>query len=407
MKIDLDETRKVERLAHDFASNIVNDGLVLYGGANIPGPRASALLNLPLGAMPAMGQGVERDQPGVANVVQIEALAEQAACELFDGAWAEVRLQSCTLANLAVYASICEPGDTIAVTPRASGGHLSHQSRGAPGMMRLKTIDLPFDDRRQGPADAQAADLIRTTRPKLVMLGASLATHPFEFPGIRAAADEVGAIVGYDVAHIAGLIAGGAFPNPLLHGADFLTMSSYKSLGGPPGGIIIGGVSRFDLQEQVRSAVFPWMTANYDATRVAALTVSLHDSLLHGKAYARAMIENARALQNALEQAGITVAPSETHHLALPLADPVEAMQKLEACGILCGTIFMSGQSHPQGLRIGTQLLTRRGFGPADMGKVAHLLKRSLTDDDPENVRNEVRAFSHSRSDLVYCQAAD
>lgn len=394
----------VEALADGYTKFVTRDAMVLYAGMNIPSPRAARLLSLPLGAMPAMGQGTTREQPGVGVIVEIEAAAEAAACRLFKGDWAELRLQSCTLANLAVYAAVCDVNDLVAITPASAGGHVSHQQRGVPGVMGLSTIDLPYSDADQCVDDAASAALIRARRPKLVMLGASYVPRAFDFPQIVAAVREIGAVLAYDIAHVAGLVAGGGFGNPLEQGADLLTASTYKSLGGPPGGLIVGSSRIADLQARVRQSAYPRMTANYDAARVAALAVSLAESEQHAVAYAQAMLTNADALRIALAAQGLHALPGTTHHLVLPMNDADTAAHRLATRGIVCGSIAVSGQSWPRGLRIGTQFLTRRGFEPADMAIIARLLAEALGDQtDDASMRDFVAVFMHSREGVAFC----
>jgi glycine hydroxymethyltransferase len=394
----------VEALADRYTQFVTRDAMVLYAGMNIPSPRAARLLSLPLGAMPAMGQGTTREQPGVGVIVEIEAAAEAAACRLFKGEWAEVRLQSCTLANLAVYAAVCEVNDLVAITPASAGGHVSHQMRGVPGVMGLNTIDLPYDDGAQCVDDAASAALIRERRPKLVMLGASYVPRAFDFPQIVAAVREIGAVLCYDIAHVAGLVAGGGFGNPLEQGADLLTASTYKSLGGPPGGLIVGRSRIADLQTRVRQSAYPRMTANYDAARVAALAVSLAESEQHAVAYTQAMLANADALRTALAAQGLHTLPGSTHHLVLPMADADAVAHRIASRGIVCGSIAVSGQPWPRGLRIGTQFLTRRGFMPADMGAIAQLLDDALHDEtDDAAMREHVASFMHTREGVAFC----
>ena len=394
----------IEALADGYTQFVTRDALVLYAGMNIPSPRAARLLSLPLGAMPAMGQGTTREQPGVGVIVEIEAAAEAAACRLFKGDWAEVRLQSCTLANLAVYAAVCEVNDLVAITPASAGGHVSHQQRGVPGVMGLNTIDLPYDNAGQCVDDAASAALIRERRPKLVMLGASYVPRAFDFPQIVAAVREIGAVLCYDIAHVAGLVAGGGFGNPLEQGADLLTASTYKSLGGPPGGLIIGRSRIADLQTRVRQSAYPRMTANYDAARVAALAVSLAESEQHAVAYTQAMLVNADALRTALAERGLHALAGTTHHLVLPMKDADAVAHRIAMRGIVCGSIAVSGQPWPRGLRIGTQFLTRRGFAPTDMTDIARLLHEALHDDTDDAVmRDLVATFMHTREGVAFC----
>lgn len=394
----------VEGLADAYTQFVTRDAMVLYAGMNTPSPRAARLLSLPLGAMPAMGQGRVREQPGVQTIVDIEQAAEAAACRLFRGDWAEVRLPSCTLANLAVYAAVCDVNDLIAITPASAGGHVSHQQRGVPGVMGLSTIDLPYSDADQCVDDAASAALIRERRPRLVMLGASYVPRAFDFPQIVAAVRDTGAVLAYDIAHVAGLVAGGAFGNPLEQGADLLTASTYKSLAGPPGGLIVG-TSRIDaLQTRVRQSAYPRMTANYDAARVAALAVSLAESERHAAAYAQAMLANADALRAALAQHHLDALPGTTHHLVVPMFDADGVAHRLAERGIVCGSIAVSGQPWPRGLRIGTQFLTRRGFTPADMPTIARLLAQALAEDiDDTAMQRSVAAFMHTRESVAFC----
>lgn len=394
----------VEALADGYTQFVTRDAMVLYAGMNIPSPRAARLLSLPLGAMPAMGQGRTREQPGVQTIVDIEQAAEAAACRLFKGDWAEVRLQSCTLANLAVYAAVCEVNDLVAITPASAGGHVSHQVRGVPGVMGLSTFDLPYSDADQCVDDAAAAAMIRKRCPTLVMLGASYVPRAFDFPQIVAAVREIGAVLCYDIAHVAGLVAGGGFPNPLEQGADLITASTYKSLGGPPGGIIVGTSRLADLQARVRQSAYPRMTANYDAARVAALAVSLAESEQHAVAYTHAMLDNASALRAAFAAQGLRALPGSTHHLVLPMHEADAAAHRLATRGIVCGSIAVSGQPWPRGLRVGTQFLTRRGFVPADMPTIAHLLAQALADDiDDTAMQKTVAAFMHTREGVAFC----
>lgn len=399
-----DPIASVEALADGYTQFVTRDAMVLYAGMNIPSPRAARLLALPLGAMPAMGQGRMREQPGVDVIVDIEVAAEAAACRLFKGEWAEVRLQSCTLANLAVYAAVCDVNDLVAITPASAGGHVSHQQRGVPGVMALSTIDLPYSDVDQCVDDAASAALIRERRPKLVMLGASYVPRAFDFRQIVAAVRETGAVLAYDIAHVAGLVAGGRFGNPLEQGADLLTASTYKSLGGPPGGLIVGTPRIADLETRVRQSAYPRMTANYDAARVAALAVSLGESERHAVAYSRAMLANADALRTALAERGLHALAGTTHHLVLPMRDADAAAHRLATRGIVCGSIAVSGQPWPRGLRIGTQFLTRRGFEPADMAVIASLLAQALAGEiDDEPMRNAVATFMHTREGVSFC----
>lgn len=397
---------EIERLAARHIARVCETEIVLYAGTNLMGARAAAALATPLGLMPAMGRGLVREQPGVDEIAAIEVLAEATARRLFSGAWAEVRLASGTLANLAVYAACCGPSRRIAVTPRSAGGHVSHHRQGAPGLLDLDVVELPFDRDAQAPDDAAAAELIGRTSPGLIVLGASFLPQPYGFDRIRAAATAVGAIIAYDIAHVAGLVAGGVFPNPLEQGADLLTASTYKSLGGPPGGLVIGRDQ--DLEARVRQVAYPGMTANYDASRVASLAISLVEAEEHAGSYAQAMLANARALETALADDGHAVLPSSTHHIGMPVGGENEAraaMATLQEVGILCGASAMFAPNASHGLRIGTQLITRRGFVPDDMGPLARFITSALRGEHPHSLRGKVAVLARSRRGVRFCEA--
>jgi glycine hydroxymethyltransferase len=395
----------IEQLAAQHGARVSGAEIVLYAGTNLMSARAAAMLATPLGLMPAMGRGVAREQPGVGEIVAIEAAAEAMACRLFSGGWAELRLASCTLANLAVYAACCSPGSRIAATPRRAGGHVSHHEPGPPGLLGLEVVDLPYDEETQAPDDVAGADLIGRIRPTLIVLGASFMPRLYSFKRIRAAATAVGAVILYDIAHVAGLVAGKSFANPLDQGADLLTASTYKSLGGPPGGVVIGRNS--ELESRVRRVAYPGLTANYDASRVAALAISLTEMETHAGHYARAMLANASALEDALVKEGVDVIRSSTHHIGLPLGSESEAragMAALQDVGILCGVSAMLAHGASHGLRIGTQLITRRGFVPQDMAPLARLFVGALRRDDPRNLREGVARLARSRPELHFCE---
>jgi glycine hydroxymethyltransferase len=270
-------------------------------------------------------------------------------------------------------------------------------------MLGLDVVDLPYDAAKRAPDDASAAELIYRVRPSLVVLGASYMPELYAFEHIRAAATSVGALILYDIAHVAGLIAGGRAPNPLDLGADLITLSTYKSLGGPPGAIIAGRDS--ELETRVRQVAYPGLTSNYDASRVAALAISLNEMTVHGEAYASAMLTNARALERALLSEGLRIIPSSTHHIGIPVGtegDARSAVDTLRACGLLSGVTAMSGDvSH--GLRLGTQLITRRGFTPDDMVVLAQFIGAALRGGQTDDIRRRVMKFARLRSDLHFC----
>ncbi|MDB5954581.1 beta-eliminating lyase-related protein [Ramlibacter sp.] len=352
-------------------------GLQLYAGCNYLSPAAAQALSCGLGAMPAMGAPFAKQQPGTDEVSALEELVESQLLDLFGGAWAEARLPSCTLANAAVYTSLCPPGGLIATIAARDGGHVSQQAEGTIGMLGRRTMGLPFAGGRLD--DAQAAAAVAQHRPAIVMVGGSVMLQPYRLEQTLSAARDVGAVLVYDASHVLGLIAGGLFQDPIGMGVDLMTASTYKSLGGPPGGIIVGRHSAH--AQALRAQVVGTWTSNYDAARLASLSIALAEARTFMPAYARHMVENARALAQALHGLGVPVCGinpgdelPQTHQLVLRCASPQEALalsRLAEGHGIYIGTCSVPGDAAAGGLRIGTQALTRRGAQAADMLDIA------------------------------------
>ncbi|MEO3812644.1 beta-eliminating lyase-related protein [Sphaerisporangium sp. B11E5] len=383
-----------------------DDGIVLYAGTNTMSPRALAAHRATLSTRPSMGWPGEKFQAGLDHLDVLETLTPMRVAAVMDGGYAEVRLQSATMANLACYTALARPGDTVAVLPEAAGGHASHHAQGAAGVRGLRVVDLPYDaaafniDLRRLPA------FLRRENPAVVVIGGSLMLFPHDVAAVRAACDETGATLIYDASHVAGLIAGGRFQRPLAEGAHLLTMSTYKSFGGPPGAAIVTRDAR--LAERVSAAAYPGLTANYDAARLAPLAVTAAELAEHGAAYADACMAGAAALAGELRAAGFTVAAAElgctaSHHVAVDAAafgggDP--AARTLAAAGIYLSGIGLPGAAPGEpmrGLRIGTQEVTRHGFGPREMAAVAGLMARVLLKgEDPPAVRADAVELRHS-----------
>jgi len=245
------------------------------------------------------------------------------------------------------------------------------------------------------------AVLAREVKPKLITLGGSLNLVPHPVSEVRAVADEVGAKLLFDAAHLCGMIAGRVWENPLGQGAHLMTMSTYKSLGGPAGGLVV--TSDAALAERLDRIAFPGMTANFDAAKSAALALTLLDWRDHGRAYATEMVASAAALAEALAGEGMPVFRSgngftTSHQFALEAArwGGGQAASKhlrranILACGI--GLPIAPVEGDMNGLRLGTPEIVRRGMTAAEMPELARLIARALGP-EPEAVAAEVTAF--------------
>ncbi len=277
----------------------------LNPAANTMNPRAEALLSSGLGSRPSLGYPGDKYEMGLEAVERIEVIAAELAAEVFRASHAEIRVGSGALANLYTFMATARPGDAIIVPPATIGGHVTHHRAGAAGWYGLEILEAPIDTDHYSVDVDRLAVLARDVRPALITIGGSLNLFHHPVGAVREIADAVGALVMFDAAHLSGLIAGGAWPNPLDEGAHVMTMSAYKSLAGPPSGLLLTGDAR--LAERVDAIAYPGLTANFDAANTAALAMTLLDWREHGAAYANAMVAVARSLAAALAGAGVPV----------------------------------------------------------------------------------------------------
>jgi glycine hydroxymethyltransferase len=301
------------------------------------------------------------------------------------------------MANLYAFMATCLPGDPIIVPPATIGGHVTHNTAGAAGLYGLDIHEAPIDAERYTVDVEGVGALAREVRPQLITIGSSLNLTHHPVRELRDVADDVGASLLFDAAHLSGLIAGGAWPNPLLEGAHVMTMSAYKSLAGPPSGVLV--TSSAAIAERVDAIAFPGLTANFDVADTAALVVTLLDWQTHGREHARTMVETARDLAGELVERDVAVwttpsGPTASHAFAVDAgADGGHATaQRLRRANLLTSAI---GLPHDDGagVRIGTNEAVRRGVGVDDMPELADLLARALVADDPGSVADEVTAF--------------
>jgi glycine hydroxymethyltransferase len=289
----------------------------------------------------------------------------------------------------------CRPGDAIVVPPPTIGGHVTHDTAGAAGLYGLEIHYAPVDAERYTVDVDGLAELVERVRPKLVTLGGSLNLLPHPVAEVAEVAHAAGATLMFDAAHACGMLAGGVWPNPLDAGADAITMSTYKSLGGPPAGLVV--TNDAELAARVDAIAHPGLSANFDVGNTAALAVALLDWVDHGQGYAEAMAATATALAGALEGHGITpfatiAGPTTSHQFALraePWGGGHPTAVRLRRANLLASAI---GLPDGEGLRLGTPEIVRRGMTPDDMAELAELLARALAS-DPDTVAADVTAF--------------
>ena len=374
----------------------------LNPATNVMNPAAEAVLARGLGHQPSLGYPGDKYEMGLEAIEEIEVVCAELAAEVFQATHAEIRVGSGALANLYGFMALARPGDAIIAPSSAIGGHVTHHAGGSAGMYGLVTHTAPVD------ADGYTIDLAglkalaQRVRPKIITVGGSLNLFPHPVAEIRTIADDVGAKVLFDAAHQCGMIAGGVFPNPLTEGAHLMTMSTYKSLGGPAGGLIVTNDAQ--IAERLDAIAFPGMTANFDASKSAALALTLLDWRDYGTAYARAMVDLAQALARELGALGLPVhaadrGATQSHQFAIAAAAfggghaAAKTLRRAGflACGIGLPIAEVAGDMN--GLRIGTPELVRRGVTPADAPALAALIAEGLRSNAPETVAPRTAAL--------------
>ena len=382
----------------------------LNPATNTMNPRAEAMLSAGLGARPSLGYPRAKYEMGLEAIEQIEIITAELAAQVFDAQFAEIRVPSGAMANLYAFMALAEPGDAIIVPPATIAGHVTHQQPGCAGLYGLDIHEAPIDaDRYTVDVDALGT-LAEQIRPKVISIGCSLNLEHHDVAGIRKVADSVGAKVLFDAAHLSGVIAGKAWPNPLEAGAHVMTMSTYKSLAGPPSGLLV--TNDPEIAKRVDEIAFPGMTANFDVAKSAALAVTLLDWVEHGRDYATAMVEVAVELAAALEDAGADVhragaAHTRSHAFALAAGErggDATVWHLRRANLLTCAIGLPTGLD--AGVRIGTNEMVRWGMGVADVEELASLIVGGLGD-QPERIAPEVSSFRARFSSLRYVSADD
>ncbi len=378
------------------------EGLEMIASENYTSPAVMQAVGSVLTNKYAEGYPGRRYYGGCEHVDVAENLARDRANELFGSRFANVQPHSGSQANLAVYLTALEPGDTVLGLDLAHGGHLTHGMKlNISGRLyRFLSYGVTRDTHRID--FDQVAALAREHRPKLIVAGAS--AYPREIPHARFAeiAREVGARLFVDMAHYAGLVAAGLHDNPTPV-ADFVTTTTHKTLRGPRGGLIL---AREEFEKDINRNVFPGIQGGPLMHVIAGKAVCFGEALRpEFKSYARSIIDNARALAESLLAGGLKLVSGGTdNHLmlvdvtALGIAGKL-AESTLDHCGITVNMNMIPFDQRkpldPSGIRIGTPALTTRGMGVDEMrrigGWILDALKHTADTDRLERIRGEVR----------------
>jgi glycine hydroxymethyltransferase len=293
-----------------------------------------------------------------------------------------------------------KPGDRLMALPNEAAGHVSHHEEGAAGRYGLKVHPVPIDAHNMMIDLPELERRAKEVKPHVIIVGGSLFLYPLPLAEVRKVADSVGAYLIYDAAHVAGLIAGGKFQMPLAEGAHLVTMSTYKSFGGPPGGLILTNSAQ--LASRVAAIAYPGLTANFDLSKIAALAITALDIRANGQSYARTCISNAKRLALALHARGCPIYGArsrdftESHHVAIvanAFGGGRTASLILEGANILTSGIPLPLDLLPHdtnGVRLGTQEVSRLKMKTEQMDEIAELICRVLLKQEaPDTVKHD------------------
>lgn len=422
------EIRKLLMEHHDWFKN----SIPLIASENITSPAVDEACCCDFSHRYAEGWSGQRVYAGCKYIDQVEDICMDLAKEYFNCIHADVRPVSGVVANLVMYnAFTSDNNGKMCCMSIVRGGHISHGPRfaksgreifGTAGTTRGINIEyLAFDNDEMNLDIDASAKIIREFEPDLVLFGGSVFLFPHPVKELGDVAKEVGASVGYDAAHVAGLIGSGFFQDPLREGADAMTMSTHKTLPGPQHGALVS--NREDLIETLRSCAFPALLSNHHLHNVAGLAIALTEMLEFGKKYHKNVIENAKALGAALHERGLKVLMehkgfTESHQIIVDITDYEKTIglggdieKLLEEANIIINRNLLpydiaEGRHYqnPGGLRLGTSEVTRLGMGKSEMTEIAEFFKNLIIDKkDPKKVKDEVAEFRKDFQEIKYC----
>ncbi len=399
--------------------------LPLIASENIPSPAVREALMSDFGNRYAEGWPGERVYAGCRFIDQVEFKCIELMKKLFDAEFVDVRPISGVVSNLVLYTAFTEPGDVMMALSIPAGGHITMGKKefgGTAGAVHgLEVEYLPLDHTELTVDVARAKKRIQTLAserraPKLVMFGASVFPFPHPVHELSETIHSTGARVGYDAAHVAGLIAGRQFQDPLREGVDAVSLSTHKTFFGPQHG---GILAREEHAERIKRAAFPGMLSNHHLHALAGVAVASAELLEFGTDYAVQIIRNAKALGQALYERGFKVLAehkgfTQSHVILVDITDHGDGgtiEETLEKANIIInrnllpwdikeGRHFM----HPGGIRLGVSEVTRLGMNESAMRQIAEFVGQVVMDRAPlEKVRADVSDFREDYQKVHYC----
>ena len=394
----------------------------LIASENVMSPSVKTLLGTDMAFCVCDGYVGKKLLPttdAVKYLEEIEAYAISLALRLFRCQFVEHRLLSGTMACMVTQYALTSPGDTIMSQSLRDGGNIANREGGPPGIYHLEVVDLPIDPEELNVDLEAYKEAVYAHRPKLIIPGAMIVLFPYPLREMYEIAQDAGAIIAYDGAHIGALIAGGVYQDPLREGSDLLIVNSHKSMGGPPGAYIL--MDEEEIARRIIETTFLGFVQTPFCNRIAACALSLAEMYAYAEEYAHQIVRNAKALAGELDSQGFKVIGknrgyTESHQVIVDVSDLGGG---LRAENLLCrGNIILNKISLPwdtreeihgggarvSGIRLGTPLVTRLGMREGEMKSIAEFMRRILIDEEkPERVAEEVKQFMKNYQKVHYC----
>ena len=402
-----------------------NDSIPLIASENVPSPAVREAIISDFGNRYAEGWPGERVYAGCTYIDEVEIQCMNLAKKLFGAEFADVRPISGVVANLAIYSAFSNPGDVMIAPSIPAGGHISHGKKehsGTAGLVHGLDIEFFAFDSEEMNLDvdktkAKVEDLSSQGKlPKIAMFGGSVFLFPHPVKELADFLKGYNIHINYDAAHVAGLIAGGEFQDPLREGVDTMTMSTHKTLFGPQGGLVLAFEKNAEV---IKKATFPGLTSSHHIHHMAAKAVTFAEALEFGKDFAAQTIKNAKALAEELNNLGFKVLGekkgfTQSHQAVVNVLDygdggKIEA--DLEKANIIVNRQLIPGDlkakrhyMNPGGIRLGSSEVTRLGMKESDMQQIASLIKNVVIDNkDAKEVASHVLELRKNFQKTQYC----
>ena len=403
--MDFENIKREDKEIYDLIEKELNrqrNGIELIASENIVSPAVMEAMGSYLTNKYAEGYPGKRYYGGCHVVDEIEQIAIDRAKELFGAEHANVPPHSGSQANMAVYFSVLEPGDTVMGMDLSNGGHLTHGSPVNFSGRLYNFVPYGVDKETEMLDYENIRKIALECKPKLIVAGASAYSRIIDFPKLREIADEVGSLLMVDMAHIAGLVAAGVHPSPVPY-CDFVTTTTHKTLRGPRGGLIL---CKEKYAKLLNKNIFPGIQGGPLEHIIAAKAVCFKEALSpEFKEYAKAVVENCKELADQLMKRGFKIVSGGTdnHVFLVDLNNKdvtgKEAESLLDSIGITANKNTVPNETRSpfvtSGIRIGTAAITTRGFKKEDMAEIADIMNKAIAhkDEDLSSLKARVEAL--------------